>query len=636
MEKKSTYQQVMKGIIVALALFAVFIHVGNYTLFTIPSILFYAWHLLIGMVFIFLCHPLGNKKKLSPQMQIICRVIDWILIILTIVVSMYVITNFDQYTANMQNNKLTSELYVFGMIITLLVLEAGRRVLGNVLPIIALVAIAYALFGNKIPGLFGHRGYTLQRTLMAIFSDRGVYGTPIGTSASNVYLFLLFASYLNISGADQIFQDIATALAGKKRGGPAKMAVIASAFFGTISGSCVANVVSTGAFTIPLMKRNGYKSDVAGAVEAVASTGGQIMPPIMGAAAFVLADVTGISYATVCVSAILPALMYYVCLMKMVDLEAVKYNIRGLDESEIPDLNDSLKRGLKLFVPVAVLLFMMLAIKATPMKAAIYAIASILIFGFLDKKDPIRLKGIVDGAVSTGKSLCSVVGACATAGIVVAIFSLTGLGLKFSNFIVQLGGNALIPSLILAMLVCAVLGMGLPTAAAYIVCATAIAPAIVGLGVPTLPAHLFLLYFASLSAITPPVAVASYAAAGIADENPIKVGFTAVKLGITGFILPFAFVLNTDYLDLSFSFQTLLTLLSAFVVCYGLACALQGYVEGKITVLERIGFLLAIGLAITPFVIPSLVGIAIFVVLYGYRLLEAKRLRTKIVMEQSA
>lgn len=625
MEKKITYQQLVKWIIIALALFAVFIHIGNYTLFTIPSILFYAWHLLIGMLFIFLCYPLGRKKELSPQVRMICRVIDWILMGLTIAVSAYVITNFDTYTSNMQNNKLTTELYIYGIIITLLVLEAGRRVLGNVLPIIALIAIAYALFGNKIPGLFGHRGYTLQRTLMAIFSDRGVYGTPIGTSASNVYLFLLFAAYLNVSGADQIFQDIATALAGKKRGGPAKMAVIASAFFGTISGSCVANVVSTGAFTIPLMKRNGYQPGVAGAVEAVASTGGQIMPPIMGAAAFVLADVTGIAYAEVCIAAILPALMYYICLMKMVDLEAVKYNIRGLDESEIPNLNESLKRGLKLFIPVGVLLFMMLILKATPMKAAIYSIASILIFGFLDRKDPIRLKGVVDGAVSAGKSLCSVVGACSTAGIVVAIFSLTGLGLKFSNFIVQLGGNALIPSLILAMLVCAVLGMGLPTAAAYIVCATAIAPAIIGLGVPTLPAHLFLLYFASLSAITPPVAVASYAAAGIAEENPMKVGLIAVKLGITGFILPFAFVLNTDYLYLSFSLQTLMTILSAIVVCYGLACALQGYVEKKVTIFERIGFLIAIALAITPFFIQSLIGILLFAALYGYRRLEARR-----------
>lgn len=626
MEKKSTYQKVISGIIIAISLFAVFIHVGNYTIFTIPSILFYAWHLLIGLVLIFLYFPLGRKKEnLSPALTIVCRVIDWILIALTIVVSLYVIVNFDTYVSTMQNNQLTKELYVFGIIITLLVLEASRRVLGNVLPIIAIIAILYGLFGNKIPGLFGHRGYSLQRVTLAIFSDRGVYGTPIGTSATNVYLFLLFAAYLNVSGADIIFQDIAIALAGRKRGGPAKMAVIASAFFGTISGSCVANVVSTGAFTIPLMKKNGYQSRFAGAVEAVSSTGGQIMPPIMGAAAFVMADVTGIPYAQVCIAALLPAVMYYLCLIKMVDLESVKYDLKGLPEDQIPDLKASLSRGLKLFIPVAVLLIMMIGLNTTPMKAAIWAVASILVLGFLDRKDRMTLKGVVDGAVAAGRSLCSVVGACSAAGIVVAIFSLTGLGLKFSNFIVQLGGNALIPSLILSMLVCAVLGMGLPTTAAYIVCATAIAPALTGLGLPTLAAHLFLLYFASISAITPPVAVASYAAAGIADENPMKVGLTAVKLGITGFILPFAFALNTDYITFGWNLQTLMTWISGFVVCYSLAIFLQGYVEKKITIFERIGYVAAIVLAITPYMINSVIGIVLFAALYGFRRLEARK-----------
>ena len=586
MDKKFTYQKVVTVVCMLVSLFAVIIHVGNYTTFTMPSILFYAWHLLIGLVLIFLYKPLGGSKELSPGMRTLCRVVDWVLIALTAVVSFYVIFNFETYTTTMQNNMMTKELYVFGIIITLLVLEAGRRMLGNVLPIIAIVAIIYALTGDKIPGLFGHRGYSMQRVVLSIFSDRGVYGTPIGTSATNVYLFLLFAAFLSVSGADIIFQNIAIAAAGRKRGGPAKMAVIASAFFGTISGSCVANVVSTGAFTIPLMKRNGYPKKFAGAVEAVASTGGQIMPPIMGAAAFVLSDVAGVPYAEVCIAAILPALMYYICLVKMVDLEAVKHNLAGLSEDEVPNLKESLARGMKLFIPVGVLLFMMLGMKTTPMKAAIFATAAILVTGVLDSKDRMTVKGVVDGAVAAGKSLCSVVAACSTAGIVVAVFSLTGLGLKFSNFIVQLGSNSLIPSLILAMLVCAILGMGLPTTAAYIVCATAIAPALTGLGLPILAAHLFLLYFASISAITPPVAVASYAAAGIAEENPMKVGLQAVKLGITGFILPFAFALNPDYITFGWNLQTLLTWISGMVVCYSLAIMLQGYVESRITVLE--------------------------------------------------
>ena len=625
MDKKLTYQKVVTAVCMLVSLFAVIIHVGNYTTFTMPSILFYAWHLLIGLVLIFLYKPLGGSKELSPGMRTLCRAVDWILIALTAVVSFYVIFNFETYTTTMQNNMMTKELYVFGIIITLLVLEAGRRMLGNVLPIIAIVAIIYALTGDKIPGLFGHRGYSMQRVVLAIFSDRGVYGTPIGTSATNVYLFLLFAAFLSVSGADIIFQNIAIAAAGRKRGGPAKMAVIASAFFGTISGSCVANVVSIGAFTIPLMKRNGYPKKFAGAVEAVASTGGQIMPPIMGAAAFVLSDVAGVPYAEVCIAAILPALMYYICLVKMVDLEAVKHNLAGLSEDEVPNLKESLARGMKLFIPVGVLLFMMLGLKTTPMKAAIFATAAILVTGVLDSKDRMTLKGVVNGAVAAGKSLCSVVAACSTAGIVVAVFSLTGLGLKFSNFIVQLGSNSLIPSLILAMLVCAILGMGLPTTAAYIVCATAIAPALTGLGLPILAAHLFLMYFASISAITPPVAVASYAAAGIAEENPMKVGLQAVKLGITGFILPFAFALNPDYITFGWNLQTLLTWISGMVVCYSLAIMLQGYVESRITVLERLAYLAVIVLAITPYMLNSLIGFVLFAALYGFRKWQAKR-----------
>lgn len=625
MKTKLSYKSVVTVICALISILAVVIHVGNYTVFTMPSILFYAWHLMIGMVLIFLYKPLGGNGERAPGLRMACRIIDWILIVLTLVVSCFVIFNFDTYTADMQNSKMTGELYLLGILITLLVLEAGRRMLGLVLPAIALAAIVYALIGNYIPGLFGHRGYSLQRVVMSIFSDRGVYGTPIGTSATNVYLFLLFASLLSVSGADVIFQNIAIAAAGKKRGGPAKMAVIASAFFGTISGSCVANVVSTGAFTIPLMKRNGYPSKFAGAVEAVSSTGGQIMPPIMGAAAFVLSNVTGISYAQVCMAALLPAVMYYLCLLKMVDLEAVKHQLAGLKADEVPNLRESLSRGLKLFVPVAVLLFMLLVLKATPMRAAIWAMAAILIMGFLDSKGRMKPTDVVNGAIAGGKALCSVVAACSTAGIVVAVFSLTGLGLKFSNFIVQLGSNSLIPSLILSMVVCAILGMGLPTTAAYIVCATAIAPALTGLGLPLVAAHLFLLYFASISAITPPVAVASYAAAAIAEENPMKVGAQAVKLGITGFILPFAFALNPDYVTFGWNLQTLLTWISGIVVCYSLAIMLQGYVEKKITLLERAGYLVVIVLAITPFMVNSLLGFALFAVLYGFRKLQAKK-----------
>ncbi|WP_320129865.1 TRAP transporter fused permease subunit [uncultured Sphaerochaeta sp.] len=627
-----TYKGIVSAVILFVSLFAIVLHVGNYTIFTLPSIQFYAYHVMIGLVLVFLYYPLNaNVASDRKELILLCRVIDWIIIALVLGVSLYVILNFQEYSQNMQNNIITDQIFYLGLILTLIVLEAARRVLGVVLPLIAIVAVIYALIGNSIPGLFGNRGYSLHRVVLALFSDRGIYGVPTGTSASNVYLFLMFAAYLNASGADIIFQDIAIALAGKKRGGPAKMAVIASALFGTISGSCVANVVSTGAFTIPLMKRNGYPKATAGAIEAVASTGGQIMPPIMGAAAFVLADVAGIPYATVCLGAVIPAMMYYVCLFKMVDLEAVRYQLKGLDEADLPDLKASLAKGMKLFIPVIVLLVLLLGFGTTPMTAAIYSTLTIIICGLLDSKDRLTVQGIFKGAVGAGRSLCAVLSACATSGIVVGIFSLTGLGLKFSNFIVQMGNTSLVLSLVLSMIVCAILGMGLPTTAAYIVCATAIAPALVKLGLPLLSAHLFLLYFASISAITPPVAVASYAAAGIAEENPMKVSLKAFSLGITGFILPFAFAFNPDYLTIGFNVTTLVTLISAVVVALSVAISLQGIVESKISILERLLYVAVACVAITPNLGASLLASLVFVLIYSFRKIQAKRKTTAIV-----
>ncbi len=619
LEKKFNYNQFKNYFMIGLSLLAVYIHVGNFMFLTLPSVQFYAWHLMIGLILIFLQFPLVKKHPTK------FLAVDWSFIILIAIISLYVIINFEQYMQVMQTNTPTIELYALGVIVTFLVLEASRRVLGNVLPIIAIVAIIYALFGGDLPGILGHRGYTLRRVVSTIFGDQGIYGVPIGTSATNVYLFLLFAAYLNVSGAADIFQNIAIALAGRKRGGPAKMAVIASAFFGSISGSCVANVVSTGSFTIPLMKRNGYPPRFAGAVEAVASTGGQIMPPVMGAAAFVLADIVGVSYSKVCLAAMLPAIMYYVCLFKMVDLEAIKHNLVGLSEDQLPDLHSSLKRGFKLFIPIGVLLFLLLVIETTPMVAAIWSTVSIIILGYLDSADRFNLKRLIDGAVDCSKSLGQVVSACATAGIVVAMFSLTGFGLKFSDFIVQIGGNNLVISLILSMIVCAILGMGLPTTAAYIVCATAIAPALVKLEVVPLAAHLFLLYFASLSAITPPVAVASYAASGIAQENSVKVSITAVKLGITGFILPFAFVLNPDYITFALDAQTLFTYISGLIVSISVAVLFQGYVEQKITMVERLLYIAIFMLVIQSNRISTISGIILFAILYGGRKIQSRK-----------
>jgi TRAP transporter 4TM/12TM fusion protein len=604
------YNKTKNAILIVTAVLMGIIHIAQYAVkeFTLPSIMFYAIHLMFGVILVFLSKPLDRQNPARFwYLDLLCA-------LAAIGVTGYVVADFDNYSMLLQLGS-TPAITVMGLILALLVLEASRRLLGTALPLIALITIIYALFGGDLPGLLGHKPYTITRVISTIFSSLGLYGVPIGVSASNVYLFLLFAAFLGAFGADKIFQDLAVAFAGNKRGGPAKMAVISSCFFGSISGSAVANVVSTGAFTIPLMKREGYAKSFAGAVEAVASTGGQIMPPVMGAAAFVLSDITGAPYATVCIAALLPALMYYICLFKMVDLESVKLRMEARPKEDLPKVAAVVKRGLKLFIPVIVLLFLLLVVQTTPMSAAIYATIAIVVCSLFDKEDRFSLKKVVNGLVNAAKSATQVIAACATSGIVVGMLSLTGLGLVLSDFIIQLGGSNILISLVLAMLVCMVLGMGLPTTAAYIICATTIAPALVKLGLPVLPAHMFLLYFASISAITPPVAVASYAAAGIAEENSMKVGWRAVQLGIAGFMLPFTFTLNPDYLNLHFGVITIFTWISAFVVCYAAAYACQGWAEVKLTRPERILYLAVVALSIGSSYWLSLAGFAIFFLL---------------------
>lgn len=629
MGNKITYDTFRKYFIIVLSLITGILHIANYTFYPMESIKFYAWHLMLGMICVFIFYPTDKK---NPKRFLW---LDWLLIILTAVIGGYVILNYDSYIMISQTNKLTTILVVFGVIMTLLVLEGARRVLGWVLPLIAVITIIYAMFGGGLPGILGHRGYKFTRVVATILSDQGVYGTPIGVSASNVFLFLLFAAFLSASGADYIFQNIAIGLTGQKRGGPAKMAVIASCLFGTISGSAVANVVSTGAFTIPLMKRQGYEKRFAGAVEAVASTGGQIMPPVMGAAAFVLSDLSGTAYGTVCLAALLPALMYYLTLFKMVDLESVKHNLKGLPKEELPDLKEAFRSAFKLFIPLILLLVLLLVVQTTPMLAAIWSMLAIVVCGFLDKHNRMTFHDVINGFVEGAKSLPVVVAACACAGVVTGMFAITGLGLKFSDFIISIGGTSMLLSLFLAMVVCVILGMGLPTTASYIICATAIAPALIKVGVPVLAAHLFLLYFACIACITPPVATASYAAAGLADENALKVGLTAVKLGIAGFILPFVFTLNTDYLHFGLDIITLCTWISAFVVCYSAAILIQGYVEQKITVIERLLYFLCIVTAIQSGFLVSLFGWGLFAAMYIFRTRQFKQSQAFVGQQES-
>lgn len=533
------------------------------------------------------------------------KLIDMVLAAGVVFVAVYIAGDVDTFQTRIQISATGLDMLV-GLVAMVAVLEACRRMTGLALPIIALVGVAYALFGNLLPGALAHKAYSVNRVARSIISNQGILGSAMSTVANTVFAFLMFGAFLNACGANDIFRDLSIALAGKKRGGPAKMAVVASCIFGTISGSPISNVASTGAFTIPLMKRTGYKKEFAGAVEAVASTGGQIMPPIMGAAAFLLAEFTGISYSTVCLAALVPALMYYLNLFLVIDCTALKEQLMGLAPEDIPPLKPVLKRSAKLIVPVIVLLLSLLVWGKTAARSAFYATLAVIICDLLDREDRFNLKKLHRGIMETARSSVVIYAACGCAGIITSMLSLTGLGLAFSNFIFKLGGSNLFLALFFAMVVSIILGMGLPTTVAYIVTATAMSSAFTKMGLPTLSSHMFLLYFASMSNITPPVAIAAYTGAAIADASPMKVGIQSVKLGIVGFIVPYIFIYNSQLLSWDFStpylaFDTCITLLSACLVAFPLAYGVVGFTSRKLPVWLRAGYLGLAVLLILPY-----------------------------------
>ena len=581
--------KVYRKIIVAICVIMCVIQVGNFILPPMKTTSFFVLHFMFGMLMCYLIYDYKGKKTFfyGPG-----KIPDIIMAACAVAVAAYILQDVDAYLTRIQINATTMDI-VMGFITSVLVLEACRRLTGPSLTIIALITVAYAFWGGFLPGLLGHKGYSLQRVVRTIFSEQGIFGMPLSVSANTVFLFLLFGAFLNVCGADLIFRDISIALAGKARGGPAKIAVVASGIFGTISGSSVANVVSTGAFTIPMMKRTGYRAEFAGAVEAVASTGGQLMPPIMGAAAFILAEMAGVPYAEVCVAAAIPAFLYYISIFIMVDVEAIKTDLRGMDDKDVPLLIPVLKRGAKLIIPVIVLIFTLVVLQQTPMKSAIYAMAAVVICALLDPNDRFSFRHLINACTQAAQGSAQIVAACCTSGIVIGMLAITGLGLKFSNFILALGGTSLIACLVISMVVSIILGMGLPTTAAYIITATTIAPALLDLGLSPLCAHLFLFYFASLSCITPPVAIASYAGAALAEAPPTTVGWEAVRLGIVAFLVPYAFALNPAVIILDFStawnaFNTCLSAFLTLLAALPIAYAVQGFSYKKLSIPMRL------------------------------------------------
>ncbi|OZU89587.1 hypothetical protein CIL03_00090 [Virgibacillus indicus] len=506
---------------------------------------------------------------------------------------------------------LTNWDIVFGAVFVALSIESARRTIGFPIIFIVMAGFIYTLFGHNLQGLWGHRELSVLEFLDELaFSFNGLWGSPISVAASFVFMFMLFGAFLKKAGAGEFFYKLSIAIAGRTRGGTAKVAVLTSAFFGMISGSPTANVVTTGSFTIPVSKKAGYKSSTAAAVEAAASTGGSILPPIMGSSAFLMAAVTQMSYGTIVIAAIIPGILYYASLLAMVHFEALRSDIPRLAKEQIPKFTKVLREGWYYFIPLVVLLFFLLQ-GYSASRTGFYGILSIVAVSWLGKNSRMGLRAIIDSLVDGARSAIPVTAACAAAGLVIAGIMTTGLGGKLTSIVLGLTEGMLVPTLLLVMVICIILGMGMPVAAAYILTAMLAAPALIELGVSTLAAHLFIVYFSIFSAITPPVAVAAYAAAGIADSNPNKVGLEAVKLGSVGFIVPFIFVLEPALLMEGSIDEIVIAFISALLGVMILAAGLIGWLAVKASIFERSALLLSGFMMMYPGLLSDGLGIAI-------------------------
>jgi TRAP transporter 4TM/12TM fusion protein len=505
-----------------------------------------------------------------------------------------------------------------GTMLIVLVLDFARRSVGNILPGIAVVFLLYAGAGPYLPGMLWHRGYDVTRIIYQIsLSTEGIFGTPLGVSASYVFIFVLFGAFLEITGAGQFYIDFAVKAVGGSAGGPAKAAVVASSLFGSVSGSAVANVAGTGAVTIPLMRSIGYRPEFAAAVEAVASTGGQIMPPLMGAAAFIMAEILAVPYYKVALGALIPALIFYGTVFTMVHCRAKVLGLSGAARDSLPPMKTLLREQGTFFIPLLVLIYFMIIAQYSVMKAAVYSLLATVLVGFFKKR--MGWRDILGAFESGARVSLVVIASTACAGIIVAVMNLTGLGMKFSSLVLAAGGNSLLLVLIMIMLASLLLGMGLPTTPAYLILAVLGAPTLVKLGVEPLAAHLFVFYFGCMSMITPPVGLAVYAASCIAEADFWKTSKHALLLALPAFLVPYMFVFHPSLVGLGDMVSVLSAAASGLLGAVILGAGLSGWYFRKVSLPER-GVLCAAGiLLILPGWLSNVSGILLALAVWVFR-----------------
>jgi TRAP transporter 4TM/12TM fusion protein len=517
---------------------------------------------------------------------------DFILVIFSIVVGLYITIFYPKVLFEL--GVATTDKVVLGTITIFLILEGVRRVTGWILVLLGLLFLVYGRFTWLFPGVFNGPGITWDLLSIYLFLDpTALLGLPMDVTAVVILGFVLFGNLLFGIGGGKLLTDMAMAGFGRFRGGPAKIAVVASSLFGMISGTAVSNVAFVGPVTIPLMKKTGYKPHVAGGIEAISSTGGQLMPPVMGVTAFIMAEFTGIPYPQIAISALLPSILYYLAVFIQVDLEAAKNGLVGIPREQLPRLRNVMARSWLFFIPLAVLVYTLFIIYLEPGKAALIAALSILFLGFFQKETRLKIKWIIDAFESTGGALLDIGVIVALAGIIIGVVNYTGLGFVLTTSIVQLAkGNVYLLLFIIAA-VAMILGMGMPTAPVYVLLATLLGPALIQLGIGVMAGHLFIQYMGMLSLFTPPVAFAAFAAAAIAGADPMRTGYTAMRLGIIAYIVPFVFVFSPALLMMDSIGKIIFAMITSALGCLLVGIALTGYLFQKISIIKRVLMTLA-------------------------------------------
>lgn len=570
-----------------------------------------------------LVYPMRRGKSRGKLLSV-----DGILILMAVAAGGYYTVFYDLVLQHLTTAYISTIEIVLFFMLTISLLEAGRRAVGLPMVIVSAFFIFHAFFSDWFPGILYSRTFPLSRLATNFYLEaEGIFSMPVGVASTVVVMFMVFAYFLLFSGGGKFFIDFSLALMGNVRGGPAKAAIVASSLFGTLSGSVAGNVAATGSVTIPLMKSIGYSPEFAGGVETVASNGGQLMPPVMGVVAFVMAEMTGIPYVKICFAALLPAILYYCALFAQVDLEAVRLGLKGIPEEQLPSALEVLRRGWQYLLPLAALIIFLAIFRYTPERSALYATGILLVASMVNKESRMGPYKIVAALEGAGRAMCTVVLACAMAGIIISSLSITGVGINLAMGIVDLSGGNLYVLAGLTAITCFIMGMGMGSIAIYLTLAVLVAPALLEVGVPTIASHLFILYWGLVSFITPPVCIAAFVAAGIAGANPMKTGLVATRLGIVTYIVPFMFIFSPVLVMIGSPAEIALATTTSLAGVLILSIGVVGrfYVGiGRLSLFERLVCLASALLLMRPGSVTDIIGIGIILPLVFWRLMRRR------------